>query len=591
MNKKQKLELTWIGKESLPIVEPRILIFEDTNSYHAKVRRGEDDQFENVLIHGDNLLALKALEGEFTGKVKCIYIDPPFNTGAAFEHYDDGIEHSTWLNLMHQRFIILRNLLRDDGVIFCHLDDTEGAYAKVLMDEVFGRGNYLNTITTTTNAASGFKATSSTIFSTANHIIAFAKNKNNFSFKRVYIEKEYDKAYSKYLFNRNENYSKWRWSGITEVFCEQNGYATLPHAKKALGESFDAAIAQFAIENAECVFRTAAIGGGAAIKRRETIAKSKLERGKVFVHPNEDVPNFYIVNGEQFVFYDARLVKIDDIKVPGEIITDVWTDIPYTGIASEGNVEFKNGKKPEALLRRIFEMSTVSGDLVLDSFGGSGTTGAVAHKLNRRWIMVERGDHCLTHIVPRLQRIIDGEDRSGVTGALNWKGGGGFRYYKLAPSLLEKDKWGQWVINKTYDANMLAAAICKHEGFTYNPSETEWWNQGFSTENDFIYVTTQVLTEEQLLALSEDVGSNRTLLVCCAAYRVAEKLLNDRLTNLTLKKIPNAVLSKCEWGRDDYSLSISNLSQADITEEPQPIRKKAVSKEADLFDIPAADNE
>ena len=247
--------------------------------------------------------------------------------------------------------------------------------------------------------------------------------------------------------------------------------------------------------------------------------------------------------------------------------------------------------KPEKLIAKILTLATNTGDIVLDSFAGSGTTGAVAHKMGRRWIMIELGDHCQTHVIPRLKMVIDNIDHAGVSDISDWKGGGGFRYYKLAPSLLQKDKWGQWIINKTYDANMLAAAICKHEGFTYSPSETEWWNHGFSTESDFIYVTTQVLTEEQLLALSEEVGNNRTLLICCAAYRVSEKLLNDQLFNLTLKKIPNAVISKCEWGKDDYSLNISNLPQADITEEPQPIRKKAVSKEADLFDIPAADNE
>jgi adenine-specific DNA-methyltransferase len=588
MTKKQKLELTWLGKEVLPKVEPRILLEIPDISFHASKKIGEHDIFNNVLIHGDNLLALKALENDFSGKVKCIYIDPPFNTGAAFEHYDDGVEHSTWLNLMHKRFLIFRNLLREDGVIFVHLDDIESAYAKVVMDEVFGRANYLNTINTTTNAASGFKATSSTIFSTANQIIAFAKNKNLFSFKRVYFEKAYDKAYSKYLFNRNEHYSNWKWTNLSDVFCEKKDFANAAAAKKELGEGFDSELAQFAIENASSVFRTAAIGGGAAIKRKETIQKSKIERGVVHVHPNEDVDNFYILNGEQFVFYDARLVEIDGIKVPGEIITDIWTDIPYTGIANEGAVEFKNGKKPEALLKRIFEMSTIEGDIVLDSFGGSGTTGAVAHKMGRRWIMVELGDHCLSHIIPRLQRIISGEDTSGVTSSVNWKGGGGFRYYKLAPSLLAKDKWDNWVINKDYDANMLAAAVCKHEGFTYSPSDADWWAHGYSTETDFIYVTTQTLTEDQLLALSEDVGSDRTLLVCCAAYKASASVLSEKLTNLTLKKMPNALLSKCEWGRDDYSLNISKLPVAEQDDEQEVVTKnKASNKEADLF----SDNE
>ena len=225
------------------------------------------------------------------------------------------------------------------------------------------------------------------------------------------------------------------------------------------------------------------------------------------------------------------------------------------------------------------------GDLVLDSFGGSGSTGATAHKMGRRWVMVELGEHCHTHVIPRLKKVIDGEDQTGVSKAFDWKGGGGFRYYKLAPSLLAKDKWDNWVINKEYDANMLAAAVCKHEGFTYSPSETEWWAHGYSTETDFIYVTTQTLTEEQLIALSEDVGNERTLLVCCSAFKASAAMLNDKLSNLTLKKMPHALLSKCEWGKDDYSLNISKLPAAELGDDEQDVvpKKKAAKKEADLF--------
>jgi adenine-specific DNA-methyltransferase len=223
--------------------------------------------------------------------------------------------------------------------------------------------------------------------------------------------------------------------------------------------------------------------------------------------------------------------------------------------------------------------------LVFDSFGGSGTTAAVAHKMGRHWITVELGEHCNTHIIPRLKKVIDGKDSGGVTESQNWKGGGGFRYYKLAPSLLTKDKWDNWVINKDYNANMLAAAVCKHEGFTYNPSETEWWAHGYSTETDFIYVTTQTLTEEQLLALSEDVGSERTLLVCCSAFKASAAMLNDKLSNITLKKMPHALLSKCEWGKDDYSLNISQLPVVELDDSELEVapKKKAAKKEADLF--------
>ena len=219
---------------------------------------------------------------------------------------------------------------------------------------------------------------------------------------------------------------------------------------------------------------------------------------------------------------------------------------------------FPKGKKPESLIKRVIELSTSPGDIVLDSFAGSGTTGAVAHKMGRRWIMVELGEHCHTHIIPRMQKVIDGTDQGGISKAVNWQGGGGFRYFKLAPSLLEKDKWGNWIINQQYNANMLAEALCKLEGFVYAPSDTLYWQHGHSTEQDFIYVTTQNLAPEQLQQLSEEVGESRSLLVLCAAYRGDA----DRYTNLTVKKIPRQVLSRCEWGHDDYSLKVENLPKA-----------------------------
>jgi adenine-specific DNA-methyltransferase len=218
--------------------------------------------------------------------------------------------------------------------------------------------------------------------------------------------------------------------------------------------------------------------------------------------------------------------------------------------------------KPEELIHRIVLISTNPGDWVLDSFGGSGTTGAVAHKMGRRWIMVELGVHCHTHIIPRLKKVIDGADPGGATEVVGWKGGGGFRYYRLAPSLLEKDKWGQWVISREFNPAMLAESACKLEGFTYAPSDTAYWQHGHSTERDFIYVTTQHLSADQLAQLSDEVGPERTLLVLCAAFRVPRGAGGERYPNLTVKKIPKQVLSRCEWGHDDYSLKVENLPKA-----------------------------
>jgi adenine-specific DNA-methyltransferase len=220
--------------------------------------------------------------------------------------------------------------------------------------------------------------------------------------------------------------------------------------------------------------------------------------------------------------------------------------------------------KPEGLLHRIIHIATNPGDLVLDSFLGSGTTAAVAHKMGRRWIGIELGEHCHTHCIPRLRKVIDGEDAGGITEAVDWKGGGGFRYYKLAPSLLTQDKWGQWVISKEYNAPMLAEAVCKHENFTYAPSDSVYWQQGRSTERDFIYTTTATLSHEQLQELSEEVGPERSLLVVCSAFRGRK----EGWANLTVKKIPSSVLTRCEWGHDDYSLKVENLPKA-----PPPVPK------------------
>jgi adenine-specific DNA-methyltransferase len=205
--------------------------------------------------------------------------------------------------------------------------------------------------------------------------------------------------------------------------------------------------------------------------------------------------------------------------------------------------------------------------------------------MGRRWIMVELGEHCNSHIIPRIQKVVDGTDEGGITTAVEWKGGGGFRYYRLAPSLLEKDRFDNWVISKQYNATMLAEAVCKFEGFTYAPSDMDYWNQGYSTERDFIYVTTQTLTREQLQTLSDEVGENRSLLVCCSAFRMKDA---SQFPNLTIKKIPKMVLNRCEWGRDDYSLEVKALPQAMPEPEPPPVppsngRKKVKEGSLDLF--------
>lgn len=524
MSKKQKLELTWIGKDVRPKLEPRILLEDPYKSYHAKHRVSENDIFDNRLIFGDNLLALKALEQEFTGKVKCVFIDPPYNTGSAFTHYDDGVEHSIWLSLIRDRLEIIRRLLSDDGSLWITIDDNEAHYLKVLCDEIFGRSNFIRNILwqKTYTVTSDIKG----IANSHDHILVYAKSE---TYTRNLLPRS-EKQNSLYKNNDEDGRGLWRTDNLSV---------------KTYSAAYD-----YKLKNPETDVEYDPPKGRVWFTSKERMQKLIEDRRVFFGKDGKGAPQL------------KRYLN----EVQQGVVPNSWWTFEDVGHNDESRKEQKalhpdnpfSTPKPERLIKRILEIASNSGDLILDSFAGSGTTGAVAHKMGRRWIMVELGEHCHTHIIPRLQKVIDGEDQGGISQAVNWKGGGGFRYYSLAPSLLQQDQWGQWVINKEYKADMLAAAICKLEGFTFQPSTEHYWQQGFSTENDFIYVTTQTLTADQLQALSEEVGPNRTLLVCCAAFRADE----SRFTNLTIKKIPKMVLSKCEWGHDDYSLNVENLPQA-----------------------------
>ena len=564
MSHKQKLELTWIGKEKRPKLEPRILLEDPEKSYHARQRVTDNDLFDNRLIFGDNLLALKALEQEFTGKITCIYIDPPFNTGDAFENYDDGLEHSVWLGLMYERLKILRVLLNSKGSLFVHLNDDELDYCKVILDEVFGRANFVNRITVEARSPSAFSTVNPGVFKAAEYILWYAKDRSDFIEAAGRVARVPDYAYNKWLKNPESHFSEWQLVPLMDA------YAEAPQSRSRRPDSVLEHFHEFIVENAERVCRLASISdSGAGAQIVELKRQSATNPGKVFRLEREgSLDDVYVLDGQQLIFYSKNVAVIDGKKTATALLTNVWKDIAWEGIANEGGVTFRKGKKPERLIRRCLELASRPGDLVLDSFAGSGTTGAVAHKMGRRWIMVELGEHCHTHIIPRLQKVIDGEDKGGITESVGWQGGGGFRYFRLAPSLIVNDRWGNPVINPDYNAAMLAEALAKLEGFSYAPSEVHWWQHGHSSERDFIYVTTQNLSAEQLQALFEEVGSERSLLVCCSAFRgVTAAKAAERWPNLTLKKIPKMVLARCEWGHDDYSLNVQNLPMA--APEPQ----------------------
>jgi adenine-specific DNA-methyltransferase len=556
MIKKQKLELTWIGKDARPKLEPRILLEDKTKSYHADRRFGENDQFDNRLIFGDNLLALKALEQEFAGKVKCVYIDPPFNTGEMFDHYDDGLEHSIWLSQIRHRFEVICRLLADEGTLFVHIDDNELGYLIVLLDEIFGRSNRLYVVTFKQGSATGHKSINPGCVSTTNYILIYSKKKSAWKPNRVFTSRDRDKRYGQFIVNRQEPYAKWQIITLTKAFA-RHANVDEKTARKILKDD-PSSLEEFVLENPGSVIRTARPDYDSVSEAaRAMIDESKRKPLTIFRLARVDHSDMYFKGGERILFYVDKLKEVDGKFVAGEPLTTLWDDILSNNLHNEGGIEFPKGKKPERLIKRCFELTTVPGDLVLDSFAGSGTTGAVAQKMGRRWIMVELGEHCHTHIIPRLQKVVDGEDKGGITEAVGWKGGGGFRYYHLAPSLLEKDKWGNWVIHRDYNAAMLAEALCKLEGFTYAPSDTMYWQQGYSTERDFLYVTTATLSHEQLQQLADEVGPERSLLVLCPAFRG-----KSDFPNLTVRKIPKQVLSRCEWGHDDYSLQVENLPQA-----------------------------
>lgn len=564
-SRKQRLELTWIGKDERPRPEPRILIGDAAHSYHATHRITEQDIFDNRLVSGDNLLALRALEQEFSGKVKCVYIDPPFNTNQALEHYDDGVEHSLWLSLMRDRLEILHRLLTPDGTLFVHIDDNELGYLIVLLDSIFGRANRLYVVTFKQGSATGHKAINPGCVNTTNYILMYARDKANWKPNRVYTGRERDARYGQFILNVEDKYQHWRIVPLTKAYASEHGL-TEREARKVFKEQ-PQSLDDFVLKNARRVIRTARPDYDAVSEAARVRIDESKQTGAIVRLEREGHSDMYLKEGERILFYADKLKLIDGEYIAGEPLTTLWDDILSNNLHNEGGVDFPKGKKPEFLIKRVLELATSAGDTVLDSFAGSGTTGAVAHKMGRRWVMVELGDHCHTHIIPRLVRVIEGRDKSGITEAIQWKGGGGFRYFKLAPSLLEKDTWGNWVISREYNAVMVAEAVCKLEGFVYQPSDAHYWMHGRSSESDFIYVTTQSVTHAQLHAISDEVGDERSLLICCKAFRANL----DVFPNLTVKKIPKAVLQRCEWGRDDYSLSIRNLRVAEqASEEPRP---------------------
>ncbi|MHC1698980.1 MAG: site-specific DNA-methyltransferase [Geobacteraceae bacterium] len=557
----QKLELTWIGKDIQPKLEPRILIEDPDKTYG-------DRNTDNMLIFGDNLLALKALEQEFTGKVKCVFIDPPYNTGSAFTQYDDGIEHSLWLTLIRDRLEFIKRLLSDGGSLWITIDDNEAHYLKVLCDEIFGRSNFVATCVWEKDKGGRGDAD---ISLSHDNILVYAKDRSLWSKSRNLLPRT-ETQLNRFKNPDNDPRGPWRQGddGTAKSGTEKQRFpVTLPSGRDV----------------------TPPPGRYWAFSQ-ETLEKAKVEKRAYFG-----------VDGDRLPIIKRYLSEVREGVAPR-----TWWSADEVGTNQQAKRDHLNKlltdiepfatPKPEGLLHRIIHIATNPGDIVLDSFAGSGTTGAVAHKMGRKWIMVELGDHCHTHIQPRLQKVCDGTDQGGISKVVNWQGGGGFKYYYMAPSLLKKDRYDQWVINEEYNPTMLAAAMAKHESFRYCPDEIHYWKQGQSSEKDFIFTTTAHLTPEHLERIHEEMQPDEGLLICCKSHFDGAV---GKYDNITVKKIPSMLLGKCEFGRDDYSLNIvdmpRNPDEPDFIPAGPPVvevkkeQKKTKAEQAGQMDIFAGTGE
>lgn len=534
MEKKGKLELTWVGKyEDDEELEPRILVEDKEKSYG-------DPNTENMLIHGDNLLALKALEKDYSGKIKFIYIDPPYNTGSAFEYYDDNLEHSIWLGLIQRRLILLRKLLAEDGFLCCQIDDSESSYLKVLLDEIFGRNNYLTTLSIRVRYPEKTLKEDMDFQKEIEHIHIYRKSnigvpnfktiKTGFDKFNFFVhETKKPKEIIKLGGKKVEIFEKESYEIIEEQEGTEYGLKEIWASGTILdgnssGRFFrDYLTGRYESDGYGVMYKVYGIGDDRFDYRyftgpqREGATKGKYYQG---------VP----------------LDKLESSSITKKIPINSFYDYAanFGNCRQEGGVSFRGGKKPEVLIKMLMEYFSNAGDYVLDSFLGSGTTAAVAHKLGRKYIGVELGEHAYSLCKVRLDNVING-DQTGISKEINWHGGGGYKFYELAPALLVKNsKLPIFQINPEYTWDMVCEAICKIEGFTYEPKDEFC---GYSSENRFIHVTKELVNAKYVMNLAKSIGVNQSLLIYCQKYQSDMRLP----ANIEIKKIPKDLLAKCSF--------------------------------------------
>lgn len=502
-----KLELTWVGKYDEKVVEPRILVEDKSKSYG-------DPSSGNMLIHGDNLIALQALQQDYAGRVQCIYIDPPYNTGTAFEYYDDCIEHSIWLSLMRKRLILLRELLCEEGSIWISLDDGEAHYLKVAADEVFGRKNFIADVAWEKSDSPRMDAK---LFSTRyDHTLVYAKNIEAVLINQV-ISDEIPEHYNKVMPDGRRYYLKpLRYMG-----------------------------AQDARENRpNLYFAVKAPDGTDVYPIRSDGSDGRWRWSKDKVDSNPDLIEFVEGRNGWSVYY--RIFAAESSARPPETLWSFQAAGSNRNAKAEIKALFGGEKafdtpKPERLIKMVLSIATKPSDLVLDSFVGSGTTAAVAHKMGRRYIGIEMGEQAYTLCKIRLDKVIDGNDQGGISGDVDWHGGGGYHFYELAPSLLIKnDKLPVYQVNPEYTFEMMCEAICKLEGFRYRPDGNF---HGYSSEKRFIHITNEFVNAEYVMSVATTLGEDQSLLIYGTKIQ-ADLRLPD---NIEVKKIPKDLLAKCDF--------------------------------------------
>ena len=507
------------------LLEPKVLSNAKRYSVDGEMkldtfnRNSEGTITDNLIIKGNNLIALHSLKEEFVGKVKLIYIDPPYNTGNDGFKYNDSFNHSTWLTFMRNRLKVAKELLRDDGVIFIQCDDNEHEYLKIILNDIFGTQNFINHVTVKTKSSAGFKIVNEGLMEISEYIYIYSKAKMKNVIRNTYIKGKYDLNYKYVVTNPQDSYDKWIISDINSEAKKQ-----IKTLKEVFGGKIPKSIeydlkSNWALKNKEKVFRFTLINSDAGKETSEVKNHSLNNPNTVFIAKSGKGEIRYVLNGQQMFFYDKKVRDIDGELQPSELLSNIWNDIAWEGIAKEGNVTLNKGKKPEKLLRRIIEMSTNINDIVLDYHLGSGTTVAVAHKMNRQYIGIEQLDYGENDSVVRLQNVINC-DTSGISKSLNWQGGGEFVY-------LELKKHNQNFIDQIETAKDTKAILKIWEEMKVKSFLN--YNVDIKKQDEHIEEFKKLTLEEQKLHLVSILDKNQLY--------VNQSSLNDKDCNLTEEEV------------------------------------------------------